>query len=579
MRLTRWWRGGGIALIAVLLFAVWVASWQPLEVVSNSDDGMSAVGARQFHASGVIHVHTTYSDGGGGIDDVVSAAAAAGLDFVIITDHNTFGGKPFEGYVDGVLVIVGTEVSTVTGHLLGFGVPTPTFRFSGDAGDALQDVHDLGGAAFVAHPTSPRPDFRWENWDLPGAWGIELLNGDTQWRSASWARAVWTTLLYPLNASYALLQLITPPTAMDRWDALLAERDVPGIAGSDSHSYIGLMEAVGLRFPSYRSVFELARNHVVLPRPLTGNADVDGRAIAAALANGRSYIALDALASAAGFFFVADDGARQWTMGDTVSPTPSLSLRAGGALPMTAQIALIKDGQPIATARGELVQRVTEPGVYRVAVAVPGWHAPWIVSNPIYVFDPQVAEQRRGRLEIPPPVLPTRIVRHLDRFDGQTTFAATGDPSTRVWAEIPDSGSGPRGTQAGLIGFWLGAPSAEYPSPYAALMSVGRRDLSDATGLLLSLRGDGMYRLLLQVRDRNLESRQGEGTEWWFASIKTSTEWRRVIVPFTRFRTTDPGTDGQLDLDQVESLVLLVDTGTVPPGTRGTIWFRDLDLY
>ena len=180
-------------------------------------------------------------------------------------------GSRSRGYVDGVLVIVGTEVSTVTGHLLGFGVPTPTFRFSGDAGDALQDVHDLGGAAFVAHPTSPRPDFRWENWDLPGAWGIELLNGDTQWRGASWARAAWTTLLYPLNASYALLQLITPPTAMDRWNALLAERDVPAIAGSDAHSYIGLMEAVGLRFPSYRSVFELARNHVVLPRPLTGD--------------------------------------------------------------------------------------------------------------------------------------------------------------------------------------------------------------------------------------------------------------------------------------------------------------------
>ena len=195
------------------------------------------------------------------------------------------------------------------------------------------------------------------------------------------------------------------------------------------------------------------------------------------------------------------------------------------------------------------------------------------------MFDPQVAEQRRGRLDIPPPVVPARIVRQLDRFDGETTFSATGDPSTRVWEEIPDPGSGPHGTHAGLIGFWLGVPSAEYPSPYAALMSVGRRDLSDATGLVLSLRGDGMYRLLLQVRDRNLESRQGEGTEWWFASIKTSTEWRRVTVPFTQFRTTDPGTDGQLDLDQVESLVLLVDAGTVPPGTRGTIWFRDLDLY
>ena len=579
MRLTRWWVGGGIALIGVLALAAWVASWRPLEVLSDEGDGMSGVGARHFHASGVVHVHTTYSDGGGGIDDVAAAAAVTGLDFVIITDHNTFGGKPFEGYVDGVLVIVGTEVSTVTGHLLGFGLPAPTFRFSGDARDALQDVDDLGGVAFAAHPTSPRPDFRWENWDLPGAWGIELLNGDTQWRNTSWARAAWTTLLYRFNATYALLQLVTPPTAMDRWDALLSDRDVPAIVGSDSHGYIGLMEAIGVRFPSYRSVFELARNHVVLPLELTGNADVDGGAIVAALAGGRSHIALDALAPAAGFFFIAEDGARQWTMGDTVSPTPSLRLRAGGALPMDARVSLIKDGQAIARESGELVRRYVEPGVYRVEVDVPGLDAPWIMSNPIYVFDPQAAERRRRRLQIPPPVVPTRIVRHLDRFDSDSTFSVTGDPSTIVREEMSDPDGGPHGTEALLIGFTLGTPSAEHPSPFAALISVGRRDLSDGDGLVLSLRGDGVYRLLLQVRDRNLESEQGEGTEWWFASIKTSTEWRRVAVPFSRFRTTDPGTDGQLDLDQVESLVLLVDTGTVPSGTRGTIWFRDLDLY
>ena len=579
MKRTRWWVGGCIALIAVLALAAGVASWRPLEVLNDSGDGMSSVGARKFHASGVVHVHTTYSDGGGGIDDVAAAAAAAGLDFVIITDHNTFGGKPFEGYVDGVLVIVGTEVSTVTGHLLGFGLPAPMFRFSADARDALEDVDDLGGVAFAAHPTSPRPDFRWENWDLPGAWGIELLSGDTQWRTTSWARAVWTTLLYRFNATYALLQLVTPPTTMDRWDALLSVRDVPAIAGSDSHGYIGLMEAIGVRFPSYRSVFELARNHVVLPRELTGNADVDEGAIVAALAGGRSHIALDALAPAAGFFFIAEDGAKQWTMGDTVLPTPSLRLRAGGALPMDARVSLIKDGQPIAKESGELIQRDVEAGVYRVEVDVPGWNAPWIMSNPIYVFDPQEAERRRRRLQIPPSVVPTRIVRHLDRFDWDSTFSVTGDPSTIVWKEMPDPDGGPHGTEAGLIGFTLGIPSAEHRSPFAALVSVGRRDLSDGEGLVLSLRGDGVYRLVLQVRDWNLESEQGEGTEWWFASIKTSTEWRRVAVPFSRFRTTDPGTDGQLDLDQVESLVLLVDTGTVPSSTRGTIWFRDLDLY
>ena len=150
-------------------------------------------------------------------------------------------------------------------------------------------------------------------------------------------------------------------------------------------------------------------------------------------------------------------------MGDTVSPTPSLRLRAGGALPMDARVSLIKDGQAIARENGELVRRYVEPGVYRVEVDVPGLDAPWIMSNPIYVFDPQAAERRRRRLQIPPPVVPTRIVRHLDRFDSDSTFSVTGDPSTIVREEMSDPDGGPHGTEAWLIGFTLGTPQRGAP--------------------------------------------------------------------------------------------------------------------
>ena len=138
--------------------------------------------------SGVVHVHTTLSDGGGTPEEVAQAAKRAGLRFVFITDHNNLDAKSFEGEHDGVLVLVGTEISTTAGHLVGLGMPDPVFRFSGDALDALDDVRRLGGVAFAAHPLSPRADFRWTGWDLPGPWGMELVNGDSQWRSAGWPR-------------------------------------------------------------------------------------------------------------------------------------------------------------------------------------------------------------------------------------------------------------------------------------------------------------------------------------------------------------------------------------------------------
>jgi len=87
--------------------------------------------------SGVVHVHTTLSDGAATPDEVIAAARAAGLKFVVITDHNNLDAKKWEGYHDGVLVIVGTEVSTTAGHVLGLGIEDPVFRFSGDARDGV----------------------------------------------------------------------------------------------------------------------------------------------------------------------------------------------------------------------------------------------------------------------------------------------------------------------------------------------------------------------------------------------------------------------------------------------------------
>src|SRR5262249_34363995 len=158
-------------------------------------------------------------------DEVLAAAKAAGLGFVVITDHNNLDAKRWEGYHDGVLVIVGTELSTTAGHVLGLGIPDPAFRFSGDAPDALDDVFHLQGAAFVAPPPWPRADRAGTAWDMPGPWGMEVMTLDSQWRSAGRMRLAWTAAAYPLNHDYALLGGFTEPTdALARWDALLARR-------------------------------------------------------------------------------------------------------------------------------------------------------------------------------------------------------------------------------------------------------------------------------------------------------------------------------------------------------------------
>jgi hypothetical protein len=562
----------GALLLGVAAYATRIALWKPLAVVgSPPDDGYVRV-------PGVVHVHTTFSDGGGSPAEVIAAARAAGLSFVAITDHNTLDAKNEQGWraskktggLDGsVLAIVGVEASTNAGHVVGLGIADPDFRFSGDVRDALEDIRDLGGAAFAAHPLTPKSELLWTGWDEPGAWGIELLNGDSQWRAAGWLRLLRTSTLYALNHRYALLTSLTAPNAvLARWDELLRDRDVAGIAGADAHSRVPVTKKKSLRFPSYEALFDLARNYVLLDAPLSGaDGEADEHAIVAALGRGRSYVGVDALAPAGGFFFVAERGAQRWTMGDTVPNGPGLTLRAGGLMPSGARVRLLRDGEKLAESTGSLLHPSAEVGVYRVEVRLPGWDIPWVLSNPIVVADEATAASRRKRaawpVETPAPAPVAAIPL--------AGFHAEGDPTSRAERAI-DSGEGLR------LRFRLAPPSPTQRDTFCALVDRTPPVLVGRHGITVKIKADGVYRVWVQVRDTNPASADG-GTEWWTASIKTSTEWRRLAIPFSRFRSINPNTDGKLDLDQVQALVFVIDRGSVKPGTEGTLSISDLSAY
>lgn len=68
----------------------------------------------------VIHVHTDYSyDANATCADVVAAARRQGVGCVAVTDHDEIDGALAVRALGGVEVIVGEEVSTADGHLIG----------------------------------------------------------------------------------------------------------------------------------------------------------------------------------------------------------------------------------------------------------------------------------------------------------------------------------------------------------------------------------------------------------------------------------------------------------------------------
>src|SRR3954468_15653151 len=101
MRLTSRRRILVLFLVLLVGAAARVALWRPLLLAGEAPrDGYVRV-------RGVSHVHTVASeDAGGTVDDVLAAARATGLDFVVVTDHNTMANKEAEGWRDGVLAVV-----------------------------------------------------------------------------------------------------------------------------------------------------------------------------------------------------------------------------------------------------------------------------------------------------------------------------------------------------------------------------------------------------------------------------------------------------------------------------------------
>ncbi len=106
-----------------------------------------------------LHVHSLYSDGGQAPEAIVRAAAGR-LDVVAITDHDQVAGalraRDFarEHPELGVDVVVGEEISTLNGHLLGLylseRVPPGL-----SAPESIRLVHAQGGLAVAAHPFHP----------------------------------------------------------------------------------------------------------------------------------------------------------------------------------------------------------------------------------------------------------------------------------------------------------------------------------------------------------------------------------------------------------------------------------------
>jgi hypothetical protein len=359
---------------------------------------------------GAIHVHSFLGGHSTGtFAEVVAGARAAGLAFVVMTEHPSpytdTRAATLSGPHEGVLFIPGNETSErERDRLLTFGVPaaaaqppegsSPAAIPNDDGVAATQRSIDRAKASgqlvFVAHPET------FGGWQTArGFDGMEVYNlhadaanarpltlfFDGLWSYRAYPHLLWTRFAQP------------PVENLRRWDEMIATgRKVVAVAGNDAHQNVGLSlqhltgrPIIKLELDPYERSFQVVRTHVILDRAQPFDTDT----LLAALAAGHAYVAFDLLCDAGGFRLTADNGQGRKLPGDEIALGAGVRLRV--ATPVESRIVLVKDGQPFDAATAARHEwTLTRSGVYRVECYLPQLGPPlaaqpWIISNPVYV--------------------------------------------------------------------------------------------------------------------------------------------------------------------------------------------------
>ena len=287
------------ALLGLLLLVIGWAGFFTLGALATTYPVVAPTPGATPWIRGAFHVHTTRSDGRGSVQEVAAAAKAAGLRFVVLTDHNDFAPRE-PAFLDGVLMIPAVEISTAQGHLVAVGLERPLEGVKpwGDAALAEAAVRAAGGRSVLAHPVQTRNPWRHEE-VARRADGFELYSADTFFREA--VRRPMSRLVPALGALlgrplHGVMMLVEPePGPIERLLALEREKPRVALCAHDAHG-----------LPRYEDVFRAMAMYLppggeASGAGLPGDARAAARWVNARLTGGEALCAFRALGEPEGF--------------------------------------------------------------------------------------------------------------------------------------------------------------------------------------------------------------------------------------------------------------------------------------
>jgi len=346
-----------------------------------------------FEYVGALHMHSIYSDGSGEAKDIAKFASEVGLDYIILTDHNTLRAlkEGYEGWYNNTLLLVGCEINDRQNknHYLAFGIKEAySTRLSAE--EYVRRVREDGGIGFIAHPHEKRthmkehPPYPWIDWDVDGFTGIEIWNHMSEWMENLNEQNKYQSFLHPLKT-------ISAPNkkTIDIWDKLNLKKRVVGIGGVDAHAHkYNLLGFLEVEIFPYKVLFKSIRTHILTQEEIKKGRSSDAverakKIIYNSFEKGLCFIGNDYHAESKGFRFFAQAGKKIYNMGDTIDKHEKIKLTV--LVPsVKGEIRLIRNGKQIDSVENHEAEFVVSAkGTYRVEVYLND--KAWIFSNHIRI--------------------------------------------------------------------------------------------------------------------------------------------------------------------------------------------------
>jgi len=103
-----------------------------------------------------LHLHSNFShDGRSSLEELVARCKECGLDRIALTDHNTVEGAITLAQMAPELAIVGEEVKTLEGEVVGLFITSRVAPYLPPE-EVMDLIHGMGGLTYIPHPLDRR---------------------------------------------------------------------------------------------------------------------------------------------------------------------------------------------------------------------------------------------------------------------------------------------------------------------------------------------------------------------------------------------------------------------------------------